>query len=423
MGVVVLGAGVSGIAAAYRLEERGTETTVYEAASNWGGLCGSFAVNGFRFDTFAHISFDSDTYEWFENQTAHNTFASKALNYDRGRWLRHPLQEHLYDLPVEERVEIIESFVMRHEDDAERSNYGQWLRAAYGDVFAERYPYRYTNKYWTVEPEDLETKWISGRVQKLTLERMLRGAMDGSLEAVHYSKMANYPKKGGFQAFLAPMAERVNVRAGKCAVSIDPIRREIFFSDGDAISYDRLISTIPLPNLCAILRGAPKTIRQAAAALHYTSGVTVSVGLSKKSVSPAAWFYVYDHDLLPSRISSPSWFSADNTPEGCGSLQAEVYYSTFSPRGMTLPEVERQCIRDMVRMGLFEENEVLLTDVREYPYANIIFTKEIYEARDLIHGYLAEIGIDWAGRFGEWDYLWMGQSLKSGFSAAERILG
>ena len=81
-----------------------------------------------------------------------------------------------------------------------------------------------------------------------------------------------------------------------------------------------------------------------------------------------------------------------------------------------------RCVDDMIKMGLFSEEEIVVADVREHPYANVIFTKDIYSSRKVVLDYMAEQGILCAGRFGSWDYLWVGQSLLSGFDAAEKVL-
>lgn len=92
MDVVVLGAGITGIATAYRLKELGLFSTIYEKDDTYGGLCNSFQINGFTLDIFAHISFDVSTTEWLEDETDCFAHEPEALNFDNGRWLRHPVQ-------------------------------------------------------------------------------------------------------------------------------------------------------------------------------------------------------------------------------------------------------------------------------------------------------------------------------------------
>ena len=50
--IVVLGAGCAGLAAAYELKQKNLDAVVYEKNAEYGGLCRSFMIDGFTFDTF-----------------------------------------------------------------------------------------------------------------------------------------------------------------------------------------------------------------------------------------------------------------------------------------------------------------------------------------------------------------------------------
>ena len=60
--------------------------------------------------------------------------------------------------------------------EARIENYEQWLRASFGDTFAETFPMQYTIKYHTVEARKLNTDWIGPRLYRANLEEMIRGA-------------------------------------------------------------------------------------------------------------------------------------------------------------------------------------------------------------------------------------------------------
>ena len=53
--VLILGAGISGLGAAYKLSCNGQQTVVLEKDTTYGGLCGNFTIDGFRFDRFVHF--------------------------------------------------------------------------------------------------------------------------------------------------------------------------------------------------------------------------------------------------------------------------------------------------------------------------------------------------------------------------------
>jgi hypothetical protein len=55
-------------------------------------------------------------------------------------------------------------------------------------------------------------------------------------------------------------------------------------------------------------------------------------------------------------------------------------------------------------------------------YANIIFDLERASALATVHGFLDDIGVCYAGRYGEWGYLWTDEAFKSGENAAQKAL-
>ena len=58
--IVIIGAGFTGLAAAYELVRRGLKPTLIEAAPEAGGLAGTFSVCGGRLERFYHHWFTSD---------------------------------------------------------------------------------------------------------------------------------------------------------------------------------------------------------------------------------------------------------------------------------------------------------------------------------------------------------------------------
>ncbi len=421
--IAVLGAGCAGLAAAYELRQKDKDVVIYEKNSEYGGLCRSFTVDGFTFDTFAHVNFSKDPFvmSMLEGKTDYLIHKPEATNYYHGSWVRNPAQNNLVDIPLEERISVIEGFVNR-DTDRQVQNYGDWLRVQYGDYFMEHFPAAYTRKYWTVEPEELETKWVEGRMYTPDLAEVLRGAMTKDTPNVHYSKEIHYPRQGGYGAFLRPFAEGADIRLNKKVVSLDPSARRIRFADGEEVSYDRLISTIPMNELVASMEDIPQEIRDAAQQLDYTSGIIISIGLNCQNVSPELWFYIYDEDIHPARVYAPNIKSPFNVPDGCCALQAEIYFSRKKPLSQTMEELKEETVSQLINMGLFAREDILVTDARMEEYANIMFTPQIYDARKSVRAFLEHQGIVCAGRFGEWDYLWTGQSILSGQNAAKRML-
>lgn len=416
---VILGGGPAGLSAAHTLSDKNIDVVLCDKNETMGGLCRSFTIDGFIFDTFAHVNFSKDSYvqSMLEEKTDYLIHKPEAYNYSNGVWIRNPVQNNLINLDIDERIKIIKGFIERKKFNPQ--NYGQWLRMQYGDYFTDNYPSKYTRKYWTVESELLETKWVEGRMYTPSIDEVLYGAMSSETPNVHYTKEIHYPVKGGFGAFMSSFSGDYAVENKKEYSGLDIKNKEVFFTDGESIKYDNLISTIPLDILVKGIKGdVPEKVLNAVNCLDYTSGVIVSIGLNKKHRSPSLWFYIYDEDILPARVYCPDIKSPQNVPNGCSSLQAEVYFSKYKLLNIDLSEIKEKVVEQLIDIGLFEKENIMFSDVRFEKYANIMFTKQIYEARSIVHQYLKSIGVHYAGRFGEWDYLWTGQSILSGRKCA-----
>lgn len=420
--VVILGAGIAGLSCAYQLKGK-CETILIEKNEMVGGLCQSFEINGFWFDYGGHGVFtkDKEVREIMERGVSVTDEIANALNYKQGKWIKNPVQNNLYVLSAEEKVKILKDFINK-EDDGIYSDYGDWLKKKYGEYFAKNYPYLYTRKYWTVSPESMETKWIGPRMYIPTIEEMLYGSYTDETKFVHYSGSISYPNTGGFARFLENLTKDIHVITGANEYMVDGNKKEIICKD-NRIAYDEIVSTIPLMEVVQLLH-APEDIVACANELDHTSLIIVSFGIKKEHVMPegAKLFYAYDEERLVSRAYSTSEFGADNAPIGCSTIQAEVYYSKYKQFNMSLDEIKKKVKNDFVDMGLFEYKDIIVEDVRVKKYANILFTKDTYKNRKKVHEYLNNNGISYAGRFGEWEYLWADQSYLSGKKAAEKII-
>lgn len=421
--IAILGAGPAGISAAYHLKQLGYDATVYEKRDDFGGLCGSFKIGDYRFDRFAHMTFSKDPVVngLLELQTECIAHTPEAYNFYQGKWVRNPVQNNLIGLNVEERIKVIEGFLNRPIIDNPQ-NYKDWLRKSYGDYFADNFPSRYTRKYWTVEPEQLETEWVRNRMYVPDIREVLRGAMTEETPNVHYSKEMHYPVNGGFRGFMEPLVKDISISYEHCVDKIDIKSKRLAFSNGVETEYDEIISTLPISDVPQMIDDLPQDVCEAANKLDYTSGYMISLGFNREIDFPCVWFYIYDEDILPARIYFSNKKSPDNVPEGCSALQAEVYVSKYKEINMSSEELKDKVIEELLKLKLFTMDDIAISDIRFEKYANIMFTPAIYEARDLVKEYLNNNGVILAGRFGEWDYLWLEQSLLSGKHAAEIVM-
>ena len=429
--IVVIGTGMAGYGAAHRLQEAGVRALLFDKNPHYGGHTASYLYeNKYTFDEGPHVSFT-------KHERLQKLFASKVdekyeilntkvNNYWRGHWIKHPAQVNLYGLPADLIVNVIKDFVAaQNTQHGEIKNYEQWLRASFGNTFAETFPMEYTIKYHTTEAKNKSLDWIGPRLYQAKLEEVLRGALQPATADVHYISGFRYPSYGGFVSYLKPFMDAANLRLSHSLSAVDPKRKEVKFKNGSSVPYKALVSSVPLPDLIPMIQGAPKDVVEAAARLACTEVVIVNLVVNRRDLLDAHWTYIYDRDIFFTRLSTPHLQSPHNVPPGCGSLQAECYYSKkYRPLDRKPEDCIEPTIRDLKRIGILrDDDKILFRNTMHVDYANVIFDLERAAALDVVHGYLNDVGIAYCGRYGDWAYIWTDESFISGEKAAEKVLG
>src|SRR5215470_1612961 len=247
--VVVLGSGMAGFGAAYRLHAEGITPVLYDKNDYYGGHTASFRnAAGFLFDVGPHISFTKDPriQELFADSVdqKYETLPISLNNYWNGYWPKHPVQLNLHGLPEETVVKVISDFVEeRQKPEPVVDNYGDWLLSSFGRAFAENFPMKYTRKYHTTPAENMSIDWLGPRIYRPNLEEVLRGALSPSAPQVHYITHFRYPSAGGFVNYLNKFVPLGNLKLNHKLVSVNPRSRELRFGNGHVTRYDSLVSS------------------------------------------------------------------------------------------------------------------------------------------------------------------------------------
>ena len=207
-------------------------------------------------------------------------------------------------------------------------------------------------------------------------------------------------------------------------VRLDPAKQELHFANGTVAGYEALVSSVPLTELIPMIAGAPADVVAAARKLACTSCVMINLGVNRTDLSDGQWTYYYDRDIYFTRLSFPHMFSPHTAPSGCGSIQAEVYFSDkYRPLEGSPNDCVAPVLADLKRVGVLrEDDKILHTSVHVSRYAQIIFDLDRAAALATVHGYLDDIGVRYCGRYGDWLYIWTDEAFISGENAAQKAL-
>jgi protoporphyrinogen oxidase len=431
---VVLGAGLAGLTAAYTLQQAGdTDWIVLEKEERPGGHARSLELDGYVFDFGPHILFTNDPAmeALIRDLLGENMRAQErqAFIYHREHdlYTRFPFQAHLYGLPIELvhacLVDLVRAVETRARNGSNPGNYEEWMRATFGDAIAERLMIPYARKLWTIEPSAMDFSWIGRRVPTPDIDRIFTGALTDDVAQIGATSNFWYPWEGGIESLPRSLATRVTgIQLGRELLRIDTRRRVLTLADGDELEFDRLVFTLPLCRLAEWFDELPREVEEACDGLAYQGIFNVNLGVDRPELSDKHWIYFYEDEFPFHRLSFPGNFSPRNVPPGKSSISTEIAFSHHRPldRDRVLDQTVA-ALRSAQILGRDDEIELVHTEEIEPAY--VIYDLSHERQVETIRSWLTSQRIWTAGRFGEWQYLNMDHSMKSGKTAAEAILG
>src|SRR5690349_8646880 len=187
---LIVGAGPTGLSAAYHL---GEDALLVEQQETVGGWCRSFVDRGFTFDWAGHIMFSKDPYvhELYRLLLGDNVHWQdrEAWIFSQGVYTRYPFQGALYGLPPSVIKECIVGAIEARfgtgtsngsrpgASKASPRNFLEFIHKVWGRGIARHFAIPYNEKLWAMPLDEMETSWLGGRVPMPDLDDMIEGAL------------------------------------------------------------------------------------------------------------------------------------------------------------------------------------------------------------------------------------------------------
>ena len=414
--IVIIGAGPTGLAAAYRLRELGHEDWVVLEANDYvGGLATSFTdEKGFTYDIGGHVMFSHYAYY---DELVDKLMGSDYTELNRDAWvwmedrfIPYPFQNNLRDLEAKTVYECVLGLIEAQQKTASTpENFRDWVLATFGSGIAEHFMFPYNFKVWATPAELMNYIWIGERVSVVDLASVLRNVLLREDElSWGPNNTFKYPLRGGTGHLYDELRTYVDDRLHlDCPVrSIDPQTKEVTTGDGRRWSYDVLLSTMPLNHLINRLEHVPSRVAAAVDGLHWSGSHIVGIGLDRPANSTKNWIYFPEPGAPFYRVTYLSNYSPYITPE-----PDQTLFLTETSRSVHKPEpadgmIER-VIAGLIDSHLMDESdrEKVASTWRCSPdmtYPVPSTTRD--SALGTIQPWLREQGIWSRGRFGAWLY-------------------
>ncbi|HFE45049.1 MAG TPA: amine oxidase, partial [Nannocystis exedens] len=205
--VVVLGAGLTGLAAAYHLQE---PCVVAERESSVGGHARTNRRDGYSFDVTGHwlhlrdprvrrlVAEISDEQAWVEVDR-------KTSIYAHGVRVPYPFQANLHGLPLEVVQECLVEFIAAREaaargDRPPPRTFAEFAETRFGNGIARHFFIPYNRKLWGDAFDRLDASWVDRYVPIPSVAQIIGGALGLAQEGLGYNARFLYPRAGGIDA-------------------------------------------------------------------------------------------------------------------------------------------------------------------------------------------------------------------------------
>lgn len=401
---IILGAGPSGLAAAWQLAQTGLyEIDVYDKAPRIGGVCGYFDLNGMRLDLGPHKIYSvipgiMDAFKGLGKERLVSLEKHQRLII-RGRLIDYPVKISAL-LPLFSAAEIFELCcsilitILKQPFLKPARTYEQYCINIFGKKAYQVIFKPLAQKVWA-DPAILSADIARTRIPtKSIFDLLLRAAGLRKETQDTDAKTMLYPAKG-FYDICECMAEKLcglsgRIHLNRWAQSLvleNKTVREFVLNDNTHVKADLLISTIPVRELDRLLYTRENEQETEKDLIKMRHCIVVYLLINRPKVLQDHWLFCPDDNMIFSRISEQKLFSEAGLPRDNTVISCDFTCDGDSDMWkMPDSEIAYKCIDGLKQLRLISIDEVIEHKVARIP--------EFYPVFDLDYKQRLERQID-----------------------------
>jgi protoporphyrinogen oxidase len=415
---LIIGAGPTGLGAAYKLNEiNENDFVILEKTNCPGGLSSTFTdEKGFLWDIGGHVQFSH--YEYFDKAMLNALGKDGWLHHERESWvwmrnrfIPYPFQNNIHRLPEKEMLDCLDGLENR-DSNLKLNNFEDWIQANFGKGISKHFLIPYNYKVWAHYPKDMNNEWMGERVSTIDLDR-IKENIKLNRDDVSWgpNNTFQFPLKGGTGAIWKAIANRVGKEKiiTDCEViKIDTGKKIAYDKKGNEYHYQNILSTIPLKSLVDITANISKAIKEKAHKLKHSNTNIVGIGIEgelPKHLEKKCWMYYPEDDCPFYRVTVFSNYSPNNVPDRKKhiSFMTETSESEFKP--VNQEKLVQQTIEGLRNTNMItDEHKIISTWKFRAPFGYPVPSNERDNILKEVIPYLDNLKLYSRGRFGSWKY-------------------
>lgn len=303
MGVAVIGGGITGLAAAYRLSQAGVPVTLFEKDDKLGGLAGSISVGPLSVEKYYHFICMRDLpyFDMLEELNLHDRLKwvdTKMSYYAHGRMYRFATPYDLMrfkPLSFFDRfrfgVNVLYTSRIKNWQALDRVDAKGWLLKHVGVHGWEEIWEPLMRMKFGAKAEQISAAWLWGRAKRVAHSRV-KGMQQERLGYV----------KGGTQALIDELERRIIAAGGEIlkeseVTAVRPLAGGVELKiDGQALRFESVLSTLPVPLFLKLASGLPADFLRKLKEIEYYAVACVFLKL-KHHLTDNFWLNAHDERI------------------------------------------------------------------------------------------------------------------------------
>lgn len=393
---IIVGAGVTGISYAnFSLNDY----LLLEAENQFGGYCKTTIKKDFVWDYsghFFHFRYPEIKEFVCKNiDPTHLVLTKKHTQiYYQGHYIDFPFQSNIHQLPKDEFIDCL-CDLFSADINTKSQTFKEYIYNNLGKSISEKFLIPYNEKLYATDLNNLDADAMGRFFPKADKETIVRNFRQNTSKS--YNDIFAYPKGGAIEYInsLVKNIDENKIRLNSKVKKIDIKNKNVILDDGKQLKYDRLISTVPFPNLlnmCGV--DYDKTI--------YTCNkvLVFNIGFDRPSKDKLnSWVYFPDRVLSFYRVG----YYNNIVPMNYMSLYVELGFKEtdkIPDENILLSRV----ISDLKKVGIVTDHQVTSFQSILMNPAYVHINRHHLADIEIKKEFLKEYDIFSIGRYGSWTY-------------------
>lgn len=407
---IIIGAGISGLTYA---NFTNNDFIILEKENHTGGLCNTIFQDGFIWDYSGHFFHFQDSQ--IASYISDRIDQSRLVKVDKHTQIRYkdrlidfPFQKNIHQLPKQEFVDCL--YDLFNNDIKSISSFKSMLYAKFGKSIAEKFLIPYNTKLYATDLNMLDANAMGRFFPYADKEDIIKNFRKSQNESYNGSFLYH---KGGALEYVHALERdipRDRICLNEAVTSID-VENHVVHTDQRSISYDNLISTIPLPQLLSLCN-LPTTPN----AFSWNKVLVFNLGFDGPGIDRTNhWIYFPEDKYCFYRVG----FYSNIIPSERMSLYVEI---GFEPNAVVnVDDMLQKTLEGLKEANILKDEKLvsLHSVVMNPAYVHISQSgiEEISKQKLILAGY----NIYSIGRYGSWNYSSIEDNMKEAISLTKKI--